>query len=609
MRHIPFQNIEITGGFWQQKQILNRDKIIPAVQARFAETGRFEAMKCNWRAGMENQSHFFWDSDVAKWIEGVAYMLNKAADTELEAFVEEIIDNIVKNQQADGYFNVYFTVVEPGGRFTKRSHHELYCAGHLIEAAVAWFEATGRDRFLQCIIRYVDCIERAFVTEKTAAFVTPGHEEIELALVRLYHCTRNPRDLQLAAFFINQRGNNALDEAGFVDFTNAKYDQSHAPVREQTTAEGHCVRACYLYSGMADLAREMQDEALLQACRTIFRDIVETKMYVTGGIGPTPNGEAFTIPYDLPLASAYTETCAAISLAYFASRMLEMEEDALYADVVERVLYNGILSGVSLSGDAFFYENPLEIKPALQDRDTSVREAFKQRWPIHTRAEIFSCSCCPPNLVRFFASVGGYFYSEKEGGVYIHQYAESQADIGQANVSVQTVYPADGRIVVQAQNCAFAALRIPSWCASFTLNKPYVMEKGYAIVSDTAGDIVLTLDMAPTLLQASPRVTAVSGRVAMQYGPLVYCLESVDNGADLRSVGVYADVCARVVFDEAFRANVLYTEGFRLAETKGLYAAYDAAVEPLEVKWIPYFAFANRGVGEMLTWVLVRSRG
>jgi len=608
MQHLSFQDIEITNGFWKRKQTLNREKIIPAVQQRFAETGRFEAMQCKWREGMENKPHFFWDSDVAKWMEGVAYLLAKEPAPELEAFVEEIIDAIEANQHPDGYYNVYFTVVEPEKRFAMRDFHELYCAGHLIEAAVAWFEATGRNRFLQCMIRYVDCIERAFVTDKTAAFVTPGHEEIELALVRLYHCTQNPRDLQLAAFFINMRGNNALDAAGFCGFANAKYDQSHAPVREQATAEGHCVRACYLYSGMADLARETQDEALLQACRTIFRDIVETKMYITGGIGPTPNYEAFTLPYDLPLSSAYAETCAAISLAYFASRMLEMEEDAMYADVVERVLYNGMLSGVSLSGDAFFYENPMEIKPVLHERDASILEEHKQRQSIYTRAKIFFCSCCPPNLVRFFASLGDYFYSEKDGGIFVHQYADSNAVWGNASVAVRTMYPNDGRITVTATDCAFVALRIPAWCASFTLNKPYIIQKGYAIVTDTQGEIVLTLSMEPTLVQASPRVTAVSGRVALQMGPIVYCLEAADNGVDLRSLGVYADLRARVAFDETFQANIVFTEGFRLAETEGLYTAYNAAATAAEIKWIPYFAFANRGVSEMLTWALVRER-
>ena len=606
MQHIRFQDTEITGGFWQKRQILNRESTIPAVKHRFAETGRFAAMKCDWKDGMENKPHFFWDSDVAKWMEGVAYALEKGPLPEMEAFVEEIIDAIEGGQEADGYFNVYYTVCEPGKRFTKRDYHELYCAGHLIEAAVAWAEATGRERFLNCMIRYVDCIERTFVTEKTAAFVTPGHEEIELALVRMYHYTKNPRDLELAAFFINQRGNNDLDAAGFCDFANAKYDQSHAPVREQTTAEGHCVRACYLYAGMVDLARETQDEALLQACRAIFADIVQKKMYITGGIGPTHNFEAFTIPYDLPLSSAYAETCAAISLAYFASRMLELEEDSMYADIVERVLFNGILSGVSLTGDAFFYENPLEILPALHERDMSVLEKYKQRQPIHTRAKVFFCSCCPPNVVRFFSSIGGYFYSQKDGGVFVHQYAEGGTAFGDATVNVKTEYPADGRVVVTAKNCAFVALRIPGWCKAFALNKPYTMQKGYAVVADTAGEIVLSMEMKPTLMQASPGVTAVSGRVALQMGPIVYCLEEFDNGTELRSLGVHADLNARVEFDAFFGANVVYADGFRLAETDGLYAAYDAAVVPTELKFVPYFGFANRGVNEMLVWVMVR---
>ena len=316
MNNLSFCQVEIKRGFWERMQMLNRKFTIYSVWERFKETGRFDAFKFDWKEGLPNKPHIYWDSDVAKWIEGVSYILEKEPDSALEKAVDEIVDLIEKHQDENGYFNIYFTVCHPEKRFQKRTEHELYCAGHLMEAAVAYYNATKKDRFLKAMCRYADHIELVFVKNKSAAFITPGHEEIELALVKLYHCTGEIRYLELAKFFVDQRGlrdENALESnpegiPQYYDSVNRRNCQSHIPVREQATAEGHCVRACYLYSAMADLAKIYADQGLLNACKKIFENITQKRMYITGGIGSSYVGEAFTIDYDLPNKNAYAET-------------------------------------------------------------------------------------------------------------------------------------------------------------------------------------------------------------------------------------------------------------------------------------------------------------
>ena len=368
---VPFQQVDLDQGFWQERQRINRDVSIWNVYKRFQETGRFDAFRCDWREGMPNKPHVFWDSDVAKWMEAAAFLLEKKPDPQLEAAVDELVDRIADHQDADGYFNTYFTACEPEARFTRRTDHELYCAGHLFEAAVAYAHATGKEKFLGLMRRYADYIERVFKDEKSAAFLTPGHEEIELALVKLYRHTGEKRYLELSRWFVEERGRH---EEGLYEMFPSKHAQDHLPVRQMETAEGHCVRALYLYSAMADLAYEYQDEELLGVCRRIFLNIVRRRMYVTGGVGSTAHGEAFTVDYDLPNRTAYAESCASIALIFFARRMLRLEADSLYADTMERVLYNGFLSSVSLDGRKFFYVNPLELIPQLLNPDQPQRE-------------------------------------------------------------------------------------------------------------------------------------------------------------------------------------------------------------------------------------------
>ncbi|MDR1928247.1 MAG: glycoside hydrolase family 127 protein, partial [Oscillospiraceae bacterium] len=594
-----------TGGFWKGRDELNFAATLPAVQKSFEASGRFAAFRCDWREGQPRKPHFFWDSDVAKWMEGAAYALARHPDSALEAFVEELIDRIEEHQEENGYFNIYFTVCEPDGRFRRRDCHELYCAGHLMEAAVAWYESTGRDRFLRIMCRYADCIARAFKIEGTAAFATPGHEEIELALLRLFRCTGERRYLELAQFFIDQRGGNTKDASGFIDWAQPSYDQSHCPARAQHSAEGHSVRACYFYAAMAGLAKETGDTALQAACASIFTDIVTKKMYVTGGIGQSHVGEAFTLPYDLPNASAYNETCAAIALVFFARRMQALSPKAVYADVIERLLYNAALSGVSLDGSAFFYENPLECQPALRHRDASVRPQHRGRMPATRRVVDFSCSCCPPNVTRFFASIGEDCFGAANGGYYVHQYMPCEMVHGGARIRVETNYPADGEVRVFAERCRFIALRIPQWCAAFSLNVDYTLCEGYAVIERPMGEIALRLQMQPVLLQASNRVRENNGKAAMQRGPVIYCLEEADNGPLLNNLSVARDCRPTVAFDAALGVPVISAEGLRLPDSEALYAPLSQERQPAVLRFIPYFAFANREEGEMAVWVRV----
>jgi len=602
LTNVPFSAVTLTDGFWKKKQQMIDDVSIDSVYNRFCDTGRITAFACDWKEGMPHKPHVFWDSDVAKWIESAAYIIQRTHRADLTEKADAIIANIIKNQEECGYFNIYYQVVDPAGRYTDRNQHELYCAGHLMEAAVAYYEATGKREFLDAMCRYADYIADVFMEKKSAAFVTPGHEEIELALIRLYRATGNKRYSELAKFFIDMRG--AVEEQ-----RTGMYNQSHAPCREQTTAEGHSVRAVYLYSGMCDVAAEYGDEALLRACETLFDDIVSRKMYVTGGIGSAAVGEQFTVAYDLPNKEAYSESCAAIGLAFFAQRMQEHAADSRYADTIERILYNGFLSSVSLDGKSFFYENPLEIDLALHARNRKMQNG---RFPITQRLEVFGCSCCPPNITRFLSSIGGYVYSRSEDTVFVQQYMDSDAEFAVGKQTVRLTqsggYPNQGEIRVRVQGLSGKlALRIPGWCEKFTLNLPYTEEKGYAYV-EIAGDteVILTLDMTPYAVCADPNVQNNAGRAAIMRGPVVYCLESVDNGRNLH--GIFADLSAeiRVLPDPESALTVLDVPACRM-ETPTLYSRLSRKTEkPITARMIPYSAFANRGEADMLVWVNYR---
>lgn len=546
--------------------------------------------------------HIFWDSDVAKWIEGAAYILKDGENRELTEIIEEAVDNIIRNSDENGYFNSHFLVTRKNERFTHRSQHELYCAGHLIEAAVAYYNITGRDRFLKAMCRYADYIEKVFKEEKSAAFTTPGHPELELALMRLYKATGEKRYADLAKYFIDEHGKHANDREPS-DFFNEYYNQDDMPLRSRRTAEGHCVRALYLLCGMADVAEEYGDEELKAACERCFDNITQKRMYITGGVGSTCLGEAFTVDYDLPNRTAYAETCAAISLAMFAGRMLKFGANAKYGDIVETAMYNGIMSGVSMDGRSFFYENPLEVDPGFNERNTSTVQ--KEHFPITQRVEVFECSCCPPNILRFIASVGGFLYGMDEDTLYVHQYMDSEAEVEGVKLKVKTAYPADGKIVLSCKTSKkYLALRIPAWCETFHIDREYERKDGYAYIELTGADeIEVELDMPVRLVSANRRVHENAGRVAVMRGPVVYCAEGVDNGPDVRSIAL--DRSGRFeLADSDFLLPALRTVGYRPREMEQLYGTDSDAYEEIPLTLIPYYAFANRGTTEMAVWIL-----
>lgn len=620
-KQVPFRNLTVTDGFWKEKQDLFRHVTVDAVFDRFEETGRFEALKFNWKKGMPNQPHIFWESDVTKWIEGAAYFLQKQRDPELEAKVDELVARMQKTQEENGYLNAYFTVVEPEARFTRRTDHELYCAGHLIEGAIAYAQATGKTAMLKVAEKYADLIDRVFRIEHSAAFDTPGHEEIELALMKLYEYMGEERYKLLAEYFINTRGTSPRDTT--YDFTDQEHMQSHKPVRMQKTAEGHSVRALYLYSGMADMARLEKDEELARTCKTLFDNITKRRMYVTGGIGSTCRGESFTFDFDLPEYTAYNETCASIALALFCRRMWLIEADSRYAHCAERAIYNTVLGGISLSGDRFFYENPMSADPRRNAFNDSRPEGLKEHLPILDRVKVFGCSCCPPNLLRIVGSIADYMYSTSGNTIYAHCYmnAEGTVELNGKEIMLkqETNYPYEGIVSIEnkTEGNHTIALRIPGWAgqAVITVNgekAAYEVVKGYAYLTRDwkAGDqVVLELPMQVKVVEANPQVRDVSGRGAVTRGPLVYCAEGLDNGdRPLRDI--------RISRTNRFTVNteliagtampVIRTEGYVRKEIEELYQDTAIEEERIELKLIPYFAWTNRGITEMTTWFLLR---
>ena len=601
MINVDFKNVNLNSGFLYEKQILNESVTMDAVYNRFYDTGRIDAFRCDWTEGMDKQPHIFWDSDVAKWLEGAAYILAKKEDSFLAEKMEFLIDCIEKNQDEDGYFNIYYTVCESDKRFTERACHELYCAGHLFEAAVAYFEATGKERFLRLMEKYADYIKRTFVTEKTASFVTPGHQEIELALVRMYRATKNRKHLELAKFFIKNRGINPIEDPRM---EIPEYSQSHLPVMNQETAVGHCVRACYLYSAMADLAYETNDRELYNTCKKIFDDIVNRKMYITGGIGSTRLGEAFTKEYDLINDKAYAETCAAISLMFFSHRMMQFDNDARYADIIERILYNGMISGLSLDGKAFFYENPLEIN--LNNYTRFMSEKLSEPFAITQRVEVFKCSCCPPNLNRVLASLGNYIYGYEKNTVYINQFAGSSAEFSGMKIVQETDFPKNGIVKITCENIAKLCIRIPTWCKDYDINVPFTVKNGYAVIEDTENTIEVDFGITPLLLQSNTKVTANSGKAAICIGPFVCAAESVDNTENLHSVFIDKNLSAEYMYNNDLCGYTLKVKAFEKITGDCLYSEYSEDFKDYTLNMIPYAAFANRGESNMLVWFNVR---
>lgn len=614
LNSVPLGNVDITGGFWKDRADLNRNTTIYSVYDRFRETGRFDALSLSWRVGMKNKPHIYWDSDVAKWIESAAYIIQKHGDKKLEALCDEMIDTVEKGQAPDGYFNSYFQTCEYDARFTRRVDHELYCCGHFIEAAVAYYNATGKDKLLKIVCRYAELIENVFKKEHTAAFFTPGHEEIELALVKLYRLTGEKRYLELSRYFLDERGRHPEDTGYNV---SSVYElQDHLPVREMSAAEGHAVRACYLYSAMADIAREYDDTELFAACKRIFDNISRKRMYITGGIGSSRYAEAFTVDFDLPNKDAYTETCAAISLAFFAHRMTMCELDSAYGDVFERVIYNAFPAGVSLDGSSFFYSDPIETSPRITRRNVSRPDVVE--FPLPHRSKVFETSCCPPNITRFTADMGEYIYFYDDERVVVDQFMSSKASFRLENrdVRIETVteYPKNGTVGIKAENMSGKRLyvRIPSWCTDFSVaaggkNAEFTVENGYAVFDVPSDIFIVELDfeMKPVIVGTDPRNEDCAGKTAVMCGPVVYCIESFDNGESIHSLYLDTEKPDFVLSEEKGMLNSITANGYRetVPENALYFADGDRRFEKTRIKFIPYYCIENRDESEMCIWI------
>lgn len=640
MEEIATNKVKINDRFWGRYLEVVRNHVIPyqwdALNDRLSDTSPSHAIE-NFRiaAGESSGEYYgmvFQDSDIAKWLEAVAYSLENEPNEELEKTADEVIALLGRAQDENGYLNTYYTVKEPNNRWTNiRDNHELYCAGHLIEAAVAYFQATGKRQFLNIMCKYADHIDSVFGPEEDKLKGYPGHQEIELALVKLYDVTGQEKYLNLSKYFIDERGK----QPHYFDIEKEKrketkpfwfnddyaYHQAHKPVREQKEAVGHAVRATYMYTAMTDLALKTKDESLKKACEELWNNVTQKQMYVTAGIGSMEFGESFSFNYDLPNDLAYTETCASIALVFWANRMLQLEVNNKYADVMELALYNGTISGMDLDGKKFFYVNPLEVLPEASDKrkDKKHVKSVRQKW--------FGCACCPPNLARLIASIGHYIYSQKEKELFVHLYMGSETTIQIANNQVklvqQTNYPWDGNVSMivspEKEETFTMALRIPGWAKGTVvkLNGEIVdhfplMKNGYVYIDRRWKEndhIELSLPMVAERIQSNPQVRHNVGKVAIQRGPVVYCLEQVDNGENLHGIILPRDAELKAEYDPELLEGVVSIttgEAERLDQSNWnseLYRPVEDSTTKVQLKAIPYYAWCNREPGEMIVWV------
>lgn len=622
---------------YQEKAL--RDEIPEAEKSHAIENFR-QAAKMLEEGICEEEFYgmVFQDSDVAKWLEAAAYSLVHHPDKELEARMDEIIALIGRAQQKDGYLNTYFTVKAPEHKWTNlQEGHELYCSGHMIEAAVAYYEATGKESLLNIMKKNADCIYRHFMEEGAEGY--PGHPEVELALLRLYEATKEEKYLELAAHFINVRGVDAdyyvkeCEKRDWVvwgmDRNDREYAQNQAPVRELKKATGHSVRAAYLYTGMAHLAAETGEKELAHACEVLWDNMTKQRMYVTGGIGSTNLGEAFTKDYHLPNDTAYAETCASIGLMFFARRMLQLKADSRYADEMERALYNTVLAGMQLDGKRFFYVNPLEVIPGISG------EAVTHRHTLPERPAWFGCACCPPNVARTLTSIAEYAWSENSDTVFSHLYVGGELDLMETRgvkIHVETEYPYDTTVVYRMetkedQTADFTlAIRLPGWCRKITVKKndstvcmkteergievtkDVRLENGYLYLSgEFSNDDVIQcyFSMHGERIYANPAVAADNGKVALRRGPLIYCVEGVDNDEDVLGLSIAEGKIATEAYQPELLSGVrvLKVPGVRTKRTTELYLNHKPETEPVTITAVPYYAWGNRGLNEMRVWL------
>lgn len=637
---ISLKNIHITDAFWDKYIRLVKDVIIPYQWDILNDNMEgVETSHCleNFRiaAGEKEGEYYgavFQDTDVAKWLEAVGFVLNWGRDEALEKLADETISLIGRAQQPDGYLNTYFTIKEPEKRWKNLTEgHELYTAGHMIEAAVAYYESTGKKEFLDIVSRFADLICDTFGAEEGKIHGYPGHQEIELALVKLYRVTGCRAYLETAKYFIDARGvgeNYFLREMQspqyrqiMPDFSNydPAYSQSDVPVREQERAEGHAVRAVYMYCAMADLALETEDPTLMDACVRLWDDMVHRQMYITGSIGSSGILERFTTDYDLPNDCNYSETCASIGLAQFGKRMGDITKDASYMDVAERALYNTLLSGIAMDGKSFFYVNPLEVWPAnCMDRTSKEHvKPVRQSW--------YGVACCPPNITRTLASLGQYMYYQEKDRIYTNLFianrTETEVDGVRVELELEGDFPWKNQfkfhVRAEKQTDMSLYFRMPDYARSFRIIREgaetgFAVENGYARVDGCFLDDCLEISFeAPAqFVHANPQVRADVGKTALVRGPLVYCLEETDNGANLASLFVRSDEEIREEYDSQLLGGcqILRVGGRKLSDDgwdgRTLYrGSCPPVLEETELTFVPYCYWGNRDKGEMLVWL------
>ena len=583
IKQIDFSHVKINDNFWSPRLSKHVSATLPVCIDQIEnQTGRIRNFENAAKGEGEHSGIFFDDSDVYKALEGMAYSLINNPDPELEKKADEWIDKFAAAQQPDGYINTFYTLTGLDKRWNNMDKHEMYCAGHMIEAGVAYYQATGKRKLLDVCIRMTDHMMSQFGPGKR--HWVPGHEEIELALVKLYQTTQEQKYLDFAYWLLEERGHGhgTMGDEGKWD---PVYYQDIVPVRRLTDISGHAVRCMYLYCGMADVAALKNDTGYIAAMDRLWDDVVHRNMYITGGIGSSRDNEGFTEDYDLPNLDAYCETCASVGMVLWNQRMNQLTGDSKYIDVLERSLYNGALAGISLGGDRFFYVNPLESKGD------------------HHRQEWYGCACCPSQLSRFLPSIGNYIYASSDDALWVNLYIGNtgQIRIGETDILLtqETDYPWDGSVKLTISTSQplekEIRLRIPNWCKTYDLsiNGKRINvseEKGYAVIKDWKSQdvIALDMDMPVEIVAADPHVKENFGKRAIQRGPLVYCMEEIDNP-------VYFDqiqLSPSTTFQTAFASDIL--NGIKTIKTNG---------RAQSATFIPYYAWDNRKAGKMRVWI------
>lgn len=583
IEQIDFSHVKINDNFWSPRLSKHVSATLPVCIDQIEnQTGRIRNFENAAKGEGEHSGIFFDDSDVYKALEGMAYSLINNPDPELEKKADEWIDKFAAAQQPDGYINTFYTLTGLDKRWTNMDKHEMYCAGHMIEAGVAYYQATGKRKLLDVCIRMTDHMMSQFGPGKR--HWVPGHEEIELALVKLYQTTQEQKYLDFAYWLLEERGH-GHGTMGDEGKWNPVYYQDIVPVRQLTDISGHAVRCMYLYCGMADVAALKNDTGYIAAIDRLWDDVVHRNMYITGGVGSSHDNEGFTEDYDLPNLDAYCETCASVGMVLWNQRMNQLTGDSKYIDILERSLYNGALAGISLGGDRFFYVNPLESKGD------------------HHRQEWYGCACCPSQLSRFLPSIGNYIYASSDDALWVNLYIGNtgQIRIGETDILLtqETDYPWDGSVKLTISTSQplekEIRLRIPNWCKTYDLsiNGKRINvseEKGYAVIKDWKSQdvIALDMDMPVEIVAADPHVKENFGKRAIQRGPLVYCMEEIDNPEYFDQI----QLSPSTTFQTAFVSDIL--NGIKTIKTNG---------RAQSATFIPYYAWDNRKAGKMRVWI------